>query len=214
MKINCKIVSEDLLPLYADNTISDDGRKIVEDHIIECNNCKEKLENFKGENFSVKSSEETGYIEIIKRIRKKRIITTIIVVIIIIIPLTLLMYVSYPKYSGKHKWIREYNIGEAGIQGEFNKKILGSNSSYEVGADKYGIVVFKKPETAFKQMKKDYYIGLQALKKHYHLLSINKLNFSKYKNLSCQIPEFGNKEAKEQYYYICVFLDVYENSFS
>lgn len=41
--ITCKII-EDLLPLYADEICSDDSRTIIEHHIAECNECREKLE--------------------------------------------------------------------------------------------------------------------------------------------------------------------------
>ncbi len=44
--ITCKVI-EDLLPLYADEICSDDSRTIVEHHVAECNECREKLETMK-----------------------------------------------------------------------------------------------------------------------------------------------------------------------
>ena len=41
--ITCKVI-EDLLPLYADKICSDDSRVIVEHHVAECTECREKLE--------------------------------------------------------------------------------------------------------------------------------------------------------------------------
>lgn len=44
--ITCKVI-EDLLPLYADEICSDDSRIIVEHHVAECNECREKLDTMK-----------------------------------------------------------------------------------------------------------------------------------------------------------------------
>ena len=59
--ITCKII-EDLLPLYADEICSDDSRTIVEHHVAECNECREKLETMSiklvgeiGEKYTVKN---------------------------------------------------------------------------------------------------------------------------------------------------------------
>ena len=35
MKITCNII-EDLLPLYVDDMVSEDSRKLVEEHLKEC----------------------------------------------------------------------------------------------------------------------------------------------------------------------------------
>ncbi|NLY21569.1 MAG: zf-HC2 domain-containing protein [Tissierellia bacterium] len=43
MKENCNIV-KDLLPLYAENLLSDDSKKYVRDHLEDCDDCKEELE--------------------------------------------------------------------------------------------------------------------------------------------------------------------------
>ncbi len=44
--ITCKVI-EDLLPLYADEICSEDSRTIVEHHIAECSECREKLDTMK-----------------------------------------------------------------------------------------------------------------------------------------------------------------------
>lgn len=40
--ISCEII-KDLLPLYYDKVCSNDSRKMVEDHLAECSNCKKEL---------------------------------------------------------------------------------------------------------------------------------------------------------------------------
>ena len=47
-KISCEIV-KDILPLYADNIVSEDTRKLVEEHLQICNNCKKELSLLKSD---------------------------------------------------------------------------------------------------------------------------------------------------------------------
>ena len=42
MKYNCDLIS-DLLPLYKDEICSEASRKIIEEHLAECPNCKKML---------------------------------------------------------------------------------------------------------------------------------------------------------------------------
>lgn len=44
--MNCNIV-KDLIPLYIDGCCSEESEKVVEDHIIYCDNCKKLLEDMK-----------------------------------------------------------------------------------------------------------------------------------------------------------------------
>lgn len=44
MKLTCKII-QDLLPLYSDDICSDDSRKLIEEHIENCEDCRKILEN-------------------------------------------------------------------------------------------------------------------------------------------------------------------------
>jgi predicted anti-sigma-YlaC factor YlaD len=42
MKTNCKVI-EDLLPLYIDEVCSDESKRLVEEHLKECDECSAKL---------------------------------------------------------------------------------------------------------------------------------------------------------------------------
>ena len=48
MKTNCKII-EDLLPLYTDEVCSDESKRLVEEHLEECDSCSAKLNAQKAE---------------------------------------------------------------------------------------------------------------------------------------------------------------------
>lgn len=42
MKTNCKVI-EDLLPLYIDEVCSDESKRLIEEHLEECDACSAKL---------------------------------------------------------------------------------------------------------------------------------------------------------------------------
>lgn len=46
MKMKCSVI-QDLLPSYTDNICSEDTKELVEEHVAECMQCKEKLEQMK-----------------------------------------------------------------------------------------------------------------------------------------------------------------------
>ena len=48
MKTNCKVI-EDLLPLYIDEVCSDESKRLVEEHLEECDACSAKLNAQKAE---------------------------------------------------------------------------------------------------------------------------------------------------------------------
>jgi len=46
MKMDCEVI-RDLIPLYADEACSDNSRKMVEEHLLECDSCQELLGKLK-----------------------------------------------------------------------------------------------------------------------------------------------------------------------
>ena len=47
-KVSCEII-KDMLPLYYDNVCSDDSKRMVEEHLSDCDNCKMELEKIQDE---------------------------------------------------------------------------------------------------------------------------------------------------------------------
>lgn len=47
-EVSCKVI-EDLLPLYHDGVCSDESKKMVEEHLAGCNNCKSQLNRIKSD---------------------------------------------------------------------------------------------------------------------------------------------------------------------
>lgn len=94
MKMSCNII-EDLLPLYVDDMVSEDSRKLVEEHLKECPSCRKMQEEMVKENRlsatgNRSNSEKTNKTEaeslkkIRRRIRKKRIASVILAVILVV----------------------------------------------------------------------------------------------------------------------------------
>ena len=102
MKIECKVI-EDLLPLYSDNVCSDESKKIVEEHLQECEICRNMLDNMDVVQVTHIEKEENEKSAIVKKGFKKihrRWIASIVAVIVLI---PLLVFVSILGYNETHK---------------------------------------------------------------------------------------------------------------
>ncbi len=87
MKISCQII-EDLLPLYAENLVSEDSKQLVENHLKECQHCQEVLKNSKLPSISIQSQENKAEpIKKIKKKLKKRTILTVCISVVLVIAL-------------------------------------------------------------------------------------------------------------------------------
>lgn len=139
-----------------------------------------------------------------KKIKSSRkIIYSLICFISILCVILIGIYISLPKYLDSKKSIKEYTVSN-NVKGAVDLSMFGSNASYKIGANKYGQAVFKDPESAFKQMKKEYRSELLKVKRKFNLLPINKFNYNKYKNYAWQVA--GSEKISK-------ILDIYENSF-
>ena len=72
MKTDCDVI-RDLLPLYVDNVVSDTSREIIEEHLSDCDGCKEYLKKLRDEELeSHLKAEKNAVIEYGTRQFKKR----------------------------------------------------------------------------------------------------------------------------------------------
>lgn len=94
MKMSCNII-EDLLPLYVDDMVSEDSRKLVEEHLKECPVCRKMQEEMVKENHlsaagnrsnsaKTNKTEAKALKKIRCRIRKKRIASVILAVVLVV----------------------------------------------------------------------------------------------------------------------------------
>lgn len=86
-KISCEVI-KDLLPIYIDDIASEDSKKLVEEHIEECEACKKEAEALKKNLLPEVSDfteemEDTRMIKGLRRkIRRKQIVLVLIAVVI------------------------------------------------------------------------------------------------------------------------------------
>ena len=87
MKISCE-VAEDLLPLFVENSCSDDSKKLLDTHLKMCPVCKKKYERMKNNDFFVDTVDETDKeIELLsyaKKIRCRRMILSFLIPLMIL----------------------------------------------------------------------------------------------------------------------------------
>lgn len=81
MKNECSIV-KDLLPLYAENMVSEDTKNFVGEHLKNCKECHDELEKLKEQENKKEFEIEKPLKTLKKELTKKRIITVIISVLV------------------------------------------------------------------------------------------------------------------------------------
>ena len=118
-----------------------------------------------------------------------------------------------PKYSSDLKATMEYKGDEYNADKNL-KKELGSSTSYDVGTNKYGYVVFKDPATALEQIRSDCSDSIEYIKQQNGLDEFSNKNIKKY------IEDAGNITAKstdskvyKQANKLKIFWNIYQQSF-
>lgn len=89
-EVECKIV-EDLLFGYADKTLNEESQKLVKNHLSECSECKEKLNEILEENRQNEKIQQKE-IDYLKKIKTKNRIKSMLIAIGIIILILVLVY--------------------------------------------------------------------------------------------------------------------------
>ncbi|MCL2860092.1 MAG: hypothetical protein FWF46_05965 [Oscillospiraceae bacterium] len=138
----------------------------------------------------------------------------LILILIIVLLLICVGYVIYPKYSKDLEWTQEYVIGNPGIIGDVSTEMFGDNPAYEIGANQYGYAVFKNPDKAFKQFKKDYADAMEFIKEQFDIpLYICKFNYQTYGAYGWQINT-EDENLRYKAFNVTAFVDIFENSFA
>lgn len=97
-KIECEIV-QDLLLGYVDDTINNESKKLVEKHLLECEECQKRLEMIKNdiEDSNEMQNKEIDYLKNIrKKVNKKnKIVWTLGIALILGILLNVIVFANY-----------------------------------------------------------------------------------------------------------------------
>ncbi len=109
MGITCSVI-KDLIPLYVDDVLSEDSRKLVEEHLSGCDDCKGAYESLKSGGGSEVNKANRDK-EVIKRIRKKILTKRMIAVGIAVILITSLFLCVYYGVFVRERYISYEDSG-------------------------------------------------------------------------------------------------------
>lgn len=129
MKNECDLV-KDLLFSYNDNILSNTSKELVTEHLKECDECKNFLEEIKQESNEKKQVKEIDFLKSIKKnINKKNIIILIVFMLLIIIVLfNIQVYKNYNEIASTMEIYLKDDITEEQIENIKNKIIEKSDN--------------------------------------------------------------------------------------
>lgn len=90
-KTECEIV-QDLLFGYVDNVLNQESKKLVEKHLVECSNCRERLKEIENDAKNNENNQKKQ-IDYLKKVRIKNKIKSVLFVICIIVLIFLGLYI-------------------------------------------------------------------------------------------------------------------------
>jgi hypothetical protein len=126
MKITCNII-KDVLPLYVENMLSDDSCIMVEEHIEQCQECKNYLNEMHNLTEIPVDRDTTPLVKIKSTLRKKKIQTAILSIMfsimLFVITIAFLTAPEYIPYSESSVTINE--IGNGSVLAQFEDTVYG-----------------------------------------------------------------------------------------
>ncbi len=111
MKNECDIV-QDLLFGYNDKTLRNTSKEFVENHLKECNKCKEVLKQIQNDTEPQEEIEEINYLKKVRsKINRKNIFLIIaLVLLVFVILFNILVFVNYNNKASEMKIVLKDNV--------------------------------------------------------------------------------------------------------
>lgn len=109
MKISCDVI-RDLLPLYVDEVLSNDSKTLVDEHIEQCESCRDELKKLSGDEVyscAVNQIENKSIYDSLNKIRK-RISFKIQITVLISVIFTAIVVVGAWDYYDNHRIYMPY----------------------------------------------------------------------------------------------------------
>ena len=167
-----------------------------------------------------KASEKTilNFLKITNKEKTKRkiliIVTSILITVLISFTIKTILVKQGFMYDDDLKYTQIYIQNEGNIKGNVDINKFGKiDKDFDIGANKYGMAVFKNPRKAFKTLKEKYKNGIKLIQKEFNLPPLSNFTYKGYKTYGWQVTK-GSKKDKEQARFVSSFLDIYENSFN
>ena len=100
----------------------------------------------------------------------------------------------FASYNSNH-CTQIYIQNEGNIKGNVDINKFGKiDKDFDIGANKYGMAVFKNPKKAFKTLKKKYKNGIKLIQKEFNLPPLSNFTYKGYKTYGWQVTK-GSKKA-------------------
>lgn len=101
MKISCEVI-QDLLPLYVDGICSEHSKRLVEEHLLECEKCRKAIDDAHSVPDMIiqpeKQEKDTIVTSGLKKVRRRWVLS--IIAVLMIVPACLLGVMGYNQISG------------------------------------------------------------------------------------------------------------------
>ena len=156
MEISCNII-RDLLPLYAENMVSQDSQKLVDDHLCTCDDCAKELAAIQKApkvplEVDVKSLKRVG-----DTIRRKRIFSALAAVMTVLtMAVTVCTYLFTPYYLTAEEAIEDVYLKEDGtLIIDYARGINGRSGWGHMTPDNWGILCHTNRYDWYKGRQKD-----------------------------------------------------------
>lgn len=192
MKYSCDVI-KDILPLYHDDVCSDATKEIVEEHLNECDSCKEYYEKMCSsdvvELVSFDEKQEKKMAEAWKKVAKKGLKLVVLVLLIILAIPTILVgifigneaYLSKPKINTNIKKYEQYRSGENAKEDYKMVHADPWDAEYYLGylVVDYDAEAYEKEIKRLKAHPSDNYYGVYSVvdEEDYELVTIDADNY-------------------------------------
>lgn len=125
MKISCDII-RDILPLYAENMVSQPTREMVDEHLSECDACAGELTALKNQNVPIEP-ETTALERVKKAIRRRRIISVLSVLFFVVTVLIGgVLLLDAPVYLTAEEAVKEVSIEGNTVKIVWDERVIGT----------------------------------------------------------------------------------------
>ena len=126
MDISCDII-RDLLPLYAEDLVSEDSRKLVDEHLCACDSCVKALGKIKKETYIPVEAETQSLKKVKKMILRRRILSVMAAVLTLITLASFaITYLFAPFQLTKDQALDDFYVREDGaIVIDYSSAVVG-----------------------------------------------------------------------------------------
>ena len=138
MNITCNVI-KDILPLYAENMVCEDTRKIVDEHISTCLECKNDLELMNQPQKIMVDIDKTPFKRARKKIFIKKVQAVVLAILLVLsLSIAIFAYLTSRQYYPYKNDIITYNIQDnGGILVTFREDVTGSSVNQYITEDGY-----------------------------------------------------------------------------